>query len=90
MQMETQGERRPPAKAIFPPSKVHLSCMIPVSSTQLTYPQGLYGRYLTFHAAVLKCTVHLEHVFQIEHETFGHLSTPQYKMNPAKYGNIFT
>ena len=90
MQMEIQGERRPPTKAIFPPSKVHLSCMIPVSSTQLTYPQGLYGRYLTFHAAVLKCTVHLEHVFQIEHETFGHLSTPQYKMNPAKYGNIFT
>lgn len=75
IQVETQGEEGgPPTK---PSSSIQsaLGCVIPVSP-QLTYPKGLYGRYLTFHAAVLKCTViHLEHVFQIENETFGHLST---------------
>ena len=38
-------------------------------------PKGLYGRYLTFHAAVFKWTLHFEHVFQIKNETFGPLST---------------
>ena len=37
------GREEAPTKATFSPSKVHLSCMIPMSSTQLTYLKGLYA-----------------------------------------------
>ena len=37
------GREEAPTKATFSPSKVHLSCMILMSSTQLTYPKGLYA-----------------------------------------------